>query len=184
METMPCNTSSLIVRNGEAVMARKCFYSFHYKPDSARASQVRNIGAIEGNQPVSDNDWETVTKGGDDAIKKWIAEQMKGKTCSVVLVGSDTAGRKWINHEIVKSWDDGLGVVGIHIHGLKNLDEETSKKGDNPFDSINYGNTGKKLSTIVKCYNPGGSNSKERYEWISNHLSNVVEEAIKIREKT
>ena len=39
-------------------MARKCFYSFHYQPDNVRASQVRNIGAIEGNQPVSDNDWE------------------------------------------------------------------------------------------------------------------------------
>ncbi len=28
-------------------MARRCFYSFHYKPDNARAAQVRNIGVIE-----------------------------------------------------------------------------------------------------------------------------------------
>ena len=33
-------------------MARNCFYSFHYKPDNARASQVRNIGVIEGNKLV------------------------------------------------------------------------------------------------------------------------------------
>ena len=92
-------------------MARNCFYSFHYKPDNARASQVRNIGVIEGNKPVSDNDWEAVTKGGDDAIKRWIASQMKGKTCAVVLAGTGTANRKWINHEIIKAWDDGLGVV-------------------------------------------------------------------------
>jgi hypothetical protein len=58
-------------------MARNCFYCFHYKPDNARASQVRNIGVIEGNKPVSDNDWESITKGGDDAIKRWIASQMK-----------------------------------------------------------------------------------------------------------
>ena len=45
-------------------MARKVFYSFHYKPDSWRASKIRNIGAIEDNQPASDNAWETVTKGG------------------------------------------------------------------------------------------------------------------------
>ena len=162
-------------------MARKCFYSFHYKPDSVRASQVRNIGVIEGNQPVSDNDWETVTKGGDDAIKKWIADQMKGKTCAVVLVGSNTANRKWINHEIIKAWDDGLGVVGIYIHGLKNFEGQTSTQGANPFDHIGYGNTGKKLSSIVKCYNPSGADSKERYDWISKHLANAVEEAINIR---
>jgi hypothetical protein len=162
-------------------MARKCFYSFHYKPDNARASQVRNIGVIEGNQPAPDNDWESVTRGGDDATRKWITSQMNGKTCTVVLVGNETANRKWINHEIIKSWDDGLGVVGIYIHGLKNLAGQTATKGNNPFDFISHGNTGKKLSSIVKCYDPGGATSKDRYDWISTHLANAVEEAITIR---
>jgi hypothetical protein len=164
-------------------MARQCFYSFHYKPDNARASQVRNIGAIEGNKPASDNDWEKVTKGGDDAIRKWIADQMKGRTCCIVLVGSATANRKWINHEIIKAWDSNLGVVGIYIHGLKNLAGETSTQGYNPFDYIGYGNTGKKLSSIVKCYNPAGTTSKDKYDWISKHLENAVQEAIDIRGK-
>jgi antiphage defense system Thoeris ThsB-like protein len=164
-------------------MARKCFYSFHYVPDNARASQVRNIGVVEGNRPASDNDWESVTKGGDDAIKKWIAAQMKGTTCTVILVGAGTANRKWINYEIIKAWDEKLGVVGIFIHGLKNLQGEISAKGNNPFDFIGYGSTGKKLSSIVKCYNPSGATSKERYDWISTHLANAVEEAIAIRSK-
>ena len=162
-------------------MARRCFYSFHYKPDCTRAAQVRNIGAIDGNTPVSDNDWEAIKKGGDAAIKKWIEAQMKGRSCTVVLVGSNTANRKWINHEIIRSWDNGMGVVGIHIHGLKNLDGKISTKGANPFQFITHGMTEKKLSTIVKCYNPAGSNSAERYAWISKHLSNAVEEAVKIR---
>lgn len=162
-------------------MARKCFYSFHYKPDNWRAATVRSIGAIDGNKPATDNDWEAVTKGGDAAIKKWINDQMDGRSCTVVLVGSETANRKWINYEIVKSWDDNKGVVGIHIHGLKNSDQKTSVRGANPFDYINYGNTGKKLSSIVKCYNPGGSTSQECYNWIKNYLSYAVEEAIKIR---
>jgi len=163
------------------VAKRNCFYSFHYLPDNWRAATVRSIGAIDGNKPTSDNDWETVKKGGDAAIKRWIANQMNGKSCIVVLVGSNTAGRKWINHEIIKGWDDGKGVVGIHIHGLKNRDGKVSTKGANPFSSIGYGSTGKKLSSIVKCYDPAGSNSKERYEWISKHLANAVEEAISIR---
>ncbi|MEA3364703.1 MAG: TIR domain-containing protein [Candidatus Hydrogenedentes bacterium] len=162
-------------------MARRVFFSFHYKPDNWRASQVRNMGVIEGNRPCSDNDWETIAKGGDEKIKKWIAEQMDGKSCAVVLIGTNTSGRKWINHEIVKAWDDGKGVVGIHIHGLKDKDEKVSTKGSNPFDSIGYGNSGKKLSSIVKCYDPQGSNSQERYDWIAKHLANAVEEAIRIR---
>lgn len=162
-------------------MARKVFYSFHYQPDCWRVSTVRNIGAIEDNKPAKDNDWETVTKGGDVAIKKWIANQMSGRTCTVVLVGANTADRKWINHEIIKSWDDGLGVVGIHIHGLKNHAQQTANMGANPFELIGYGDTGKKLSSIVKCYNPKGANSQEKYDWIKKYLSDAVEEAIKIR---
>jgi hypothetical protein len=162
-------------------MARKVFYSFHYQPDNWRAATVRSIGTIEGNKPASDNGWETVTNGGEPAIKKWISSQMDGRTCTVVLIGERTAGRKWINHEIIKSWNEGMGVVGIYIHGIKNSDSNIANKGSNPFDKIKYGTSGKKLSEIVKCYAPQGANSKERYDWISTHLENAVEEAIKIR---
>jgi len=162
-------------------MARRVFYSFHYKPDAMRASQVRQIGALEGNRPASDNDWETITGGGDPAIKRWISDQMKGRSCTVVLVGQNTANRKWINYEIIQSWDAGMGVVGICIHGLKNVDQKTATKGNNPFDYITHGTTKKKLSSIVKCYNPAGATSKERYAWIAKHLANAVDEAITIR---
>lgn len=162
-------------------MSRRCFYSFHYVPDCHRAAQVRQIGSIEGNRPATDNDWETVKRGGDAAIKRWIKEQMYGKSCSVVLVGSGTANRKWINYEIVESWNAGMGVVGIRIHGLKNLAGEVSVKGENPFDYITHTPTKKKLSAIVKCYDPSGATSKDRYAWISQYLSSAVEEAIRIR---
>jgi hypothetical protein len=143
---------------------------------------VRNIGAIEGNKPASDNGWETVTKGGDAAIKRWITDQMSGRTCTIVLIGSQTANRKWINHEIIKSWDDRKGVVGIYIHGITDSSDSTSAKGNNPFDYIRYGSSGKMLSSIVKCYDPQGADSKARYNWISSHLSDAVEEAVKIRQ--
>jgi len=164
-------------------MARKCFFSFHYQPDCIRASQVRQIGSIEGNPPARDNDWESIIGGGDTAIEKWIADQMQGKTCAVILVGQGTANRKWINHEIVKAWDRGLGVVGIRIHGLKNFKGEVASLGPNPFDYVNHGPTKQKLSAILKCYNPAGSDSKQRYDWIAQNLANAVEEAITIRGK-
>lgn len=163
------------------LIKRQVFYSFHYKPDSWRVSQVRNIGAIEGNRPAPDNDWETITKSGDASIGKWIKDQMKYRSCTLVLVGKDTADRKWINYEIVESWKSGMGIAGIYIHGLKNQDGYITTQGNNPFDCIGYGSTGKKLSTIVKCYNPVGVNSKERYDWIARNIAAIAEEAVKIR---
>lgn len=162
-------------------MARKCFFSFHYKADCVRAAQVRQIGSIEGNAPAKDNDWEEVVGGGDKKIEKWISEQMEGRTCMVLLVGEHTANRKWINREIVKAWDAGLGIVAIRIHGLKNFDGETSSAGDNPLDYITHGPTKKKLSAIAKCYTPSGADSKARYAWIADNMAAMVEEAITIR---
>ena len=162
-------------------MARKVFYSFHYKPDNWRASQVRNMGVIDGNRPCSDNDWETITSGGEDNIKKWIAEQLDGKSCVVVLIGANTAGRKWINHEIVTGWNDGKGVMGVYIHNLRDSDQQQSTKGANPFASIKYGNAGQMLSSIVKAYDPPYSISTDVYDHIKTNLAEWVEEALRIR---
>lgn len=160
---------------------RQVFYSFHYKPDCWRASQVRNIGSVEGNRPVTDNEWEDIANAGDEAIENWIKEQLENRSCTVVLVGNQTANRKWINYEIVESWNSGKGVVGIYIHGLKNQDGYLAYKGENPFDYIDYGDDGTKLSSIVKCYDPTGADSKTRYDWIMRYLSGAVEEAVNIR---
>jgi len=164
-------------------MVRKCFYSFAYKDDNWRVGMVRNIGTIEGNPPAPDNDWETIKNGGDNGIRNWIAAQMKGRSCTIVLVGTDTANRRWINHEIVQSWVGEMGVVGIYIHGLLDNDGKVSPKGKNPFDFITHGDTGKKLSSIVKCYTPSGSNSKERYAWLQKHIGNAADEAVGIRNR-
>jgi hypothetical protein len=162
-------------------MARRSFYSFHYKPDSWRASQVRNMGVVDGNRPCSDNDWETITKGGDEKIKKWIAEQLDGKSCVIVLIGANTAGRKWINHEIVKGWDDGKGIVGVYVHNLLDSDQKQATKGANPFAAIGYGNTGRMLSSVVKAYDPPYTTSTNVYDHIKKNLPAWVEEAITIR---
>jgi len=159
-------------------MKRRVFYSFHYKPDAWRASQVRNIGAVEGNRPATDNDWETVKRGGDAAIRRWISGQMGGRSCTIVLVGTNTAGRKWITHEIVESWNEEMGVAGIHIHGLADQHGVT-KKGGNPFEHVSF--NGGRLSSVVKCHDPPGGDSRAKYGWISNYLADIIEAAIDIR---
>ena len=162
-------------------MARKCFYSFHYKPDNWRVSKIRNIGTIEGNKPATDNDWETIVGGGDNKIKEWINSQMKGRTCTVILAGSNTANRKWINYEIVKSWDSGMGVLVIYIHNITDVFGNQSSKGANPLYYVTHGPTKSRLSTIAKSYDPPRSTSKGVYTYIAENIDAWIEEAINIR---
>lgn len=160
-------------------MARRVFFSFHYKPDNWRASQVRNIGALEGNSPVSDNGWESITRGGDTAIQRWIDDEMSGRSCCVVLIGTNTAGRKWINYEIRKAWSDRRGLVGVHIHGLKDMDGNQSSKGANPFSGLTVG--GVALGSVVQAHDTPYSSSQYVYDHIKEKLSQWVEEAIALR---
>ena len=162
-------------------MARKCFYSFHYVPDNWRVSTIRNIGAVEGNKPAADNDWETVVGGGDAKIKQWISDQMVGRTCTIILAGSETADRKWITHEIVESWNKKMGVVVIHIHNIADSKSKQSSKGKNPLDYVTHGPTGKKLSAIAKAYDPSGATSKDVYKTIADNIEKWIDEAITIR---
>lgn len=162
-------------------MKRQIFYSFHFKNDCWRTGQVRNIGTIEGNKPVSENDWEEVKKKGDENIKKWINDQLKYRSCTVVLIGSETSKRKWVKYEIEKSWNDGKGVLGIYIHNLKDQNQERSTKGDNPFERFTCKN-GKKLSDYVKTYNPPyGADSKANYNYIAENIEDWIETAINDR---
>lgn len=167
------------IRRGR--MARRVFYSFHYDADNARASQVRNIGVVEGNKPATDNDWETIKKGGEAKIKQWIDGQLEGRSCTVVLIGTDTAGRKWIDYEIGTSWNSGKGLLGIYVHSLKDLSGNQTVKGSNPFATFTMDRDQSKLSSIVKAYDPPYTDSKLVYQYIAQHLSAWIEEAVKIR---
>jgi hypothetical protein len=154
---------------------RQIFYSFHYDNDVFRVQQVRNIGALEDNKPVSPNDWEQVKRGGDASIKRWIDDNLKYKSCLVVLVGSETANRKWVKYEIEKAWNDGKGILGVYIHNLKCLRNGLGRQGANPFENFTLNANGKKLSSVVNCYNP---NPYDAYSDIANNLEKWIEEAM------
>lgn len=165
----------------ETKMTRKVFLSYYYKQDNWRASQVRNIGGIEGNIPVSDNEWQAITKRGDQAIKDWIDNQLSATECTLVLAGSDTANRKWINYEIMESWRLGKGVAAICIHNLLDQSGSRSPKGINPFSFLMIED--RRFSTVANLYDPPYRNSTDVLKYIQNSISDIVEEAIKIRSK-
>jgi len=159
---------------------RQVFYSFHFKNDVMRVQQVRTMGVIEGNEPTSPNNWEELKRKGDNSIKKWITDNMKNRSCIIVLIGSETADRRWVEYEIKKAWSLKKAILGIHIHNLNCPNTKTnngkSKKGKNPFESIKYKDG--TLADFLKCYNP---NSTDTYKNIQYNIADWIEEAISIR---
>ena len=153
---------------------RQIFYSFHFANDVFRVQQIRNMGALEENKPVSHNEWETVKKGGNKEIEKWIDDNMDYRSCVVVLVGEETANRPWVKYEIKEAWQDKKGLLGIYIHNLKDPKEGKCNKGTNPFDQFTF-DDGTKLSNKIKCYNPS---STDTYNDIKDNIASWVENAI------
>lgn len=135
-------------------MARKLFFSFHYERDAWRAGQVRNCNVVAGEDQygfIDAVDWESIKKKGDGAIEHWIDDQLKNTSVTAVLIGAETADRKWVQREIVKSWNRGNGIVGIWIHNIKDQDQKTDTPGRNPLEDFKLPN-GTILSSICKTY--------------------------------
>ena len=126
--------------------------------------------------------WEEVKKGGDTAIKKWINDEMSGKTCLVVLVGTNTSTRPWVQYEIIKAWNDKLGVVGSPHSRFEGFDHAVDfHERNSPFDGVNV--NGNPMGSIVTLYDPPGADSKAVYASINDNMEKLVEDAIKIRNK-
>ncbi|MEX2411753.1 MAG: TIR domain-containing protein [Candidatus Paceibacterota bacterium] len=159
-------------------MTRKIFYSFRFNDDVMRVQQIRNIGIIEDNKPVTPNKWEQIKLGGDPAIQRWIDENISRSSCVVVLVGSNTHSSRWVKYEIRKAWDEAKGLVGIYIHNLRDPRTGASTKGLNPFSHISLKN-GKKLSEYITVYDPG----YDAYNWIAQNIDGVVEKGIQSARK-
>lgn len=123
-------------------MARIVFFSFHYERDIWRASQVRNSWVTKPDREAAgfwdSAAWEEVKKKGKDAIKRWIRDQLKGTSVTVVLIGTFTSEREYVHYEINQSWDKKNGLIGVYIHNMKDQDRRTEKKGDNPFVKLGY----------------------------------------------
>lgn len=161
---------------------RQVFFSFHYDNDNWRAAQVRNMGKVAGNSTFSDNDWEEVKEKTDSKIENWIDEQMKMRSCLIVLIGEKTANRKWINYEIQKACELDKGIVGIYIHKLENSSGEQDDRGKNPFDYVTL--EGEKISKYIKCFDSSYLTSKYVYSDIKDHIEDLIEYGIEHKPST
>lgn len=143
------------------------FYSFHYVPrDVWIAEQIRNMGVVESNEPVSPNEWEEMRRKGERSIQRWISNQISTRFCVIVLIGHETATRRWVRYEIQRAWEIGKGLAGIKIHNLKDQDGNLAPEGTDPFPA---------LGINARCYNPP---AQIAYQYIRDNLKNIVENAM------
>lgn len=144
-------------------MARRVFFSFKYE-DVSRAMVVRNSWVTQGGQQaagfVDAADFEKIKRQGDAAIKRWIDDQLKGTSVTVVLVGQDTCSSRWVKYEIAKSIEIGNGLLGIDISKIEDLKGNTSDRcGELPkgypfylwFKEDGYNNMGKWIEKAAQA---------------------------------
>lgn len=110
-------------------MARRVFFSFEYEHDVSRAFVVRHSWVTQGKQAagfIDVADFEKVKRQGDQAVKRWIDDQLDGTSVTVVLVGSHTCYSKWVRYEIDKSKKRENGLLRIDISQIRDLTGRTS----------------------------------------------------------
>jgi hypothetical protein len=149
-------------------MARRVFFSFHYQLDLWRVNVVRNSGLIEGVAAAGFHDaslWEETKRRGDDAVTQLIDKGLKGTSVTVVLIGEQTASRRYVTYEIDKSAAEGNGLLGIYIHNIKDgsgrfgiqgpVPAALSKRGA-PVYTWDYGQLGRWVEAAYKAAHPYG----------------------------
>lgn len=141
-------------------MARRVFFSFHYERDVRRIQQVRQSWVVRPGdeaQPFYDSVAFEEAKRRAGGIEKWIEEQLKGTSVTVVLYGAKTYDREWVRHEIKRSYELGKGMLAIDIHNVRDPQSGTDTQGANPLSYWNIERGGRKVY-FNELY--------ESYDWV------------------
>src|SRR5262245_40851558 len=124
-------------------MAKRVFFSFDYEDvKTFRANVVRNHDLlkreVEGVGFFDASIWEDAELHGDNAVKRLIDSNLENTSITCVLIGTRTWARRWVRYEILKSYDRGNKLFGIHINGIKDKNQQAFLIGNNPFNYLGF----------------------------------------------
>lgn len=135
-------------------MPRSVFFSFHYQRDIMRVQIVKNHYVTKGNYTSAgffDGSLEEkAKKDGDQAVKRLIDNGLIGSSLMCVLIGAETYTRRWVDYEILKAVELGMGVFGIRIHQISNFRTGTDTYGQSPFATLGFGTIGNNLKPMIQ----------------------------------
>src|SRR2546426_43847 len=103
-------------------MARRVFFSFHYEPDVQRAHVVRNSWVTKPDRESAgffdSSVFESRQRTGDDVLKRFLIDGLVNCSVTCVLAGAETAWRRWVRFELLRSFVEGKGILEIAIHSI------------------------------------------------------------------
>lgn len=124
------------------LVARRCFFSFHYNRDVWRSQQVRNAWVTHADRSSAGfydaSAFETYQRQGPENLKRFLNSQIEGCSVVCVLIGAQTYSRRWVRYELIRAFVEGKGLLGVRIHQLKDRSQRTDSWGYNPLDYIGY----------------------------------------------
>lgn len=120
-------------------MARRTFFSFHYKLDVTRSFVVKNSQIVKDREDAGFMDssaFEKAKNENPESLKRFLVKEMDGSSVVCALVGAETASRPWVRFELLRAIWDGRGLMAIRIHTIAGLDKKTTTAGTNPLDVL------------------------------------------------
>lgn len=119
---------------------RKIFVSFHHGGDQAYYNAFSNAFADEY-ETITDNSLEDPVDSEDvDYVMGRIREDyIRGTSCTIVLVGEQTWGRKYVDWEIKATLDKEHGLIGVQLPSLRPNAAGTVSVPDRLHDNIASG---------------------------------------------
>ena len=122
-------------------MPRYSFFSFCYEDvKNFKVNVVRNSWLLNHSTDtfIDGSIWEKEKSKGPTVIKNLIEIGLKKTSVTTILIGDETAERRWVKYEIVKSFEKGNGILGIHINRIRGKEQVISSRGLNPLDRLAF----------------------------------------------
>lgn len=134
------------------------------------------MGTLDEQIELPAQDWEQVKRRGDKAVEEWIDNQMNHKQAVIVMIGAETASRKFVRYEIQRAWHIKKPLLGVRIHGLKNSAGSPDHPGENPFAQFGFSDSNRTYAYYVPVYDPADYTG--RFAPTSNDIYAAIQENI------
>lgn len=101
-------------------MSRKVFVCYSHRLDQAAAEEFRELFANKKDVFIDKSIRHDIGELETDSIKRQLRQLIADSSVTVVLIGAETGGRKWVDWEIYNSLRQGKdnnrnGLLGVRI---------------------------------------------------------------------
>lgn len=101
-------------------MSRKVFVSYSHRLDQQAANEFQKLFSDERDVFINKSIRHDIGELESDSIKRRLRELIADSSVTVVLIGSETGGRKWVDWEIYNSLRQGENnkrnaLLGVRI---------------------------------------------------------------------